>query len=256
VNAYEKDPVTGIVKHLDDQCIGCQYCMLKCPYDVPRYNADRGIVRKCDMCSSRLQAGEAPACVQACPTEAIRIVTVAAERVVDDCQTAALVPGAPDSSYTLPTTRYQRRDTVPANTLPADFHLARPEHPHWPLVIMLVLSQLSVGAFAADFALTRLGAHAGLDVLHPLRSAVAFVVGVLALGSAVLHLGRPTRAWRAFIGVGRSWLSREIIVFGVFAKLAILYASLPWWEGWASRLGLTLPAMVAAPEFAALLGAP
>ena len=36
VLAYEKDPVTGIVRHLDDQCIGCQYCMLKCPYDVPQ----------------------------------------------------------------------------------------------------------------------------------------------------------------------------------------------------------------------------
>ncbi|MCE9525780.1 MAG: hypothetical protein K8R36_06970 [Planctomycetales bacterium] len=38
VNAYVKDPVTGIVKHLDDQCIGCQYCILKCPYDVPKYS--------------------------------------------------------------------------------------------------------------------------------------------------------------------------------------------------------------------------
>ena len=54
VNAYEKDPVTGIVKHLDDQCIGCQYCIFKCPYDVPKYNKKRGIVRKCDMCSDRL----------------------------------------------------------------------------------------------------------------------------------------------------------------------------------------------------------
>ena len=32
VLAYEKDPITGIVRHLDDQCIGCQYCVLKCPY--------------------------------------------------------------------------------------------------------------------------------------------------------------------------------------------------------------------------------
>ena len=36
VDAYEKDPFTGIVKHLDDQCIGCSYCTLMCPYDVPR----------------------------------------------------------------------------------------------------------------------------------------------------------------------------------------------------------------------------
>src|SRR5689334_19721515 len=45
VEAYEKDPASGIVKHLDDQCIGCQYCIFKCPYDVPRYNKSRGIVR-------------------------------------------------------------------------------------------------------------------------------------------------------------------------------------------------------------------
>ncbi|HEX8311473.1 MAG TPA: 4Fe-4S dicluster domain-containing protein, partial [Chthoniobacteraceae bacterium] len=73
VLAYEKDEDTGIVRHLDDQCIGCQYCVLKCPYDVPKYSATRGIVRKCDMCHSRLAADEAPACVQACPTHAISI---------------------------------------------------------------------------------------------------------------------------------------------------------------------------------------
>ncbi len=64
VNAYEKDPATGIVKHLDDQCIGCQYCILKCPYDAPKYNKKLGIVRKCDMCSDRLTSGEAPACAR------------------------------------------------------------------------------------------------------------------------------------------------------------------------------------------------
>lgn len=76
VGAYEKDADTGIVRHLDDQCIGCSYCILKCPYDVPKYSKKRGIVRKCDMCHQRLAEGEAPACVQACPTEAIRIVNV------------------------------------------------------------------------------------------------------------------------------------------------------------------------------------
>src|SRR5262245_64999759 len=64
VKAYEKDPVTGIVKHLDDQCFGCQYCTMACPYDVPKYHPGKGIVRKCDMCSSRLAVGEPPACVR------------------------------------------------------------------------------------------------------------------------------------------------------------------------------------------------
>jgi Fe-S-cluster-containing dehydrogenase component len=62
VDAYEKDPATGIVRHLDDQCFGCQYCTLACPYDVPKYNKAKGIVRKCDLCRGRLAAGEAPAC--------------------------------------------------------------------------------------------------------------------------------------------------------------------------------------------------
>ncbi len=76
VDAYEKDETTGIVKHLDDQCFGCQYCTLACPYDVPKYHSEKGIVRKCDMCSDRLAVGEAPACVQACPHEAIAIKVV------------------------------------------------------------------------------------------------------------------------------------------------------------------------------------
>src|SRR5689334_15755167 len=82
--AYEKDAVTGIVKHLDDQCFGCQYCILACPYEVPKYSAKRGIVRKCDMCSQRLAVGEAPACVQACPHEAIRIAVVKKADVAAD----------------------------------------------------------------------------------------------------------------------------------------------------------------------------
>jgi Fe-S-cluster-containing dehydrogenase component len=72
VQAYEKDETTGVVAHLDDQCIGCRYCELKCPYEVPQYSESLGIVRKCDMCIGRLQEGEAPACVQSCPTKRLK----------------------------------------------------------------------------------------------------------------------------------------------------------------------------------------
>ncbi|HXU82022.1 MAG TPA: 4Fe-4S dicluster domain-containing protein, partial [Polyangia bacterium] len=102
VPAYEKDPITGIVKHLDDQCIGCKYCTLTCPYEVPQYNADKGIVRKCDMCSDRLAEGEAPACVQACPNEAISIRIVDTARMLEDAQSEAFLPGAPSPTITVP----------------------------------------------------------------------------------------------------------------------------------------------------------
>ena len=100
VGAYEKDPVTGIVKHLDDQCIGCQYCIFTCAYEVPQYNAKKGIVRKCDMCSDRLAEGEAPACVQACPTHAIsiKLVDVNEARAVASDLVPKMAPTCPPSS--------------------------------------------------------------------------------------------------------------------------------------------------------------
>ncbi len=114
VKAYEKDPVTGIVKHLDDQCIGCQYCIFMCPYDAPKYNPRRGIVRKCDMCSDRLAHGEAPACVQSCPNEAIRITVIEQAHAVELAQASAFVPGAAAPGDTLPTTSYKSRKRAAA----------------------------------------------------------------------------------------------------------------------------------------------
>jgi len=150
VLAYEKDPLTGIVRHLDDQCIGCQYCILKCPYDVPKYNSRLGIVRKCDMCSSRLEALEAPACAAGCPNQAIRIRVVDKHQVVEENRANLFLPGAPGPDYTLPATNYTHKYSLPRNMIAADVNQIAPEHAHLPLVVMLVLTQLSVGAFVAE----------------------------------------------------------------------------------------------------------
>ena len=222
VLAYEKDPRTGIVRHLDDQCIGCQYCILKCPYDVPKYSRKRGIVRKCDMCAGRLAAGEAPACAQACPNGAIRITLVNQAVVLAEAREGIFLPGTPDPMYTQPTTRYQTRRRLPANLAPADAHTLRPAHSHPSLVAMLVLTQLSVGAFCLETLLRTLFPANLMMHLSGLHSLVALAVGLLALGTSTLHLGRPLVAWRAVLGLRTSWLSREIVVFGLFAGLAML----------------------------------
>lgn len=225
VNAYEKDLITGIVKHLDDQCFGCQYCTMACPYDVPKYHAGKGIVRKCDMCSSRLAAGEPPACVQSCPHQAITIRVVDVAQVVEDAETSIFLPAAPDPQITLPTTTYKSRRPFPRNLLPADYYRVNPQHAHWPLVVMLVLTQLSVGAFSVGLILEQAQAGAMQSALRSLHACNALVFGLLALAASLFHLGRPHLAFRAVLGLRHSWLSREIIAFGAFAFLACFYAA-------------------------------
>ena len=72
------------------------------------------------------------------------------------------------------------------------------------------------------------------------RHAVRRVFGLLALAVSVLHLGRPRYAYRAVLGLRHSWLSREILAFGAFAGLAMLYAVWSWPGAavWLERWGL------------------
>ncbi len=72
VTAMIKDPVTGIVSHDADRCIGCRYCVFACPFMVPKYEYDNpfGKIQKCQLCNHLLAKGELPGCVEACPTGA------------------------------------------------------------------------------------------------------------------------------------------------------------------------------------------
>ena len=228
VDAYEKDAATGIVRHLDDQCFGCQYCTLACPYDVPKYQPGKGIVRKCDMCADRLAEGEAPACVQSCPHEAISIKVVDVEQVRENAEVDPFLPGAPEPHITYPTTTFKTDRVYPKNTLPADYFAINPQHPHWPLIVMLVLTQLSVGAFAAGQWLGLRLESSLLDALQPVQAALGLILGLLALGASTLHLGRPQYAFRAILGLRHSWLSREIVAFGLFAGAASVYSFAVW----------------------------
>ena len=61
----------GIVDFNQDKCIGCQYCVTGCPFDIPRFDKETKKVYKCNMCVDRVEAGLEPACVKTCPTHAI-----------------------------------------------------------------------------------------------------------------------------------------------------------------------------------------
>lgn len=234
VLAYDKDPVTGIVRHLDDQCIGCRYCVMTCPYEVPRFSRRLGIVRKCDLCHGRLAAGEAPACAQACPNEAIRITLARAEDIrarhlpgppaPGTPARHTFLPSSPDPLLTLPSTRFVSLRVADRPMRAVDQDQARPAESHLPLVTMLVLTQAAAGALLVPpLAVTQ-----ATPALRGLATG-ALLVG---LAASVLHLGQPLRAWRVFLGWRQSWLSREALLLGGFAVAAIA----------ATLLALVMPA--------------
>ncbi|MBE0558554.1 MAG: 4Fe-4S dicluster domain-containing protein, partial [Proteobacteria bacterium] len=63
----------GPVIWREDKCMGCRFCMISCPFDIPRFEYDSPVpkIQKCNFCWDRLQKGGRPACVEACPVEAL-----------------------------------------------------------------------------------------------------------------------------------------------------------------------------------------
>jgi molybdopterin-containing oxidoreductase family iron-sulfur binding subunit len=115
-NAVDVDPETGLVGQMPERCLGCRYCMAACPYHARYFNwwdpawpqgmektlnpdvapRMRGVVEKCNFCHGRLHAAKAraaaagkreidpadyvPACVEACPAQAITFGDLADEK--------------------------------------------------------------------------------------------------------------------------------------------------------------------------------
>jgi DMSO reductase anchor subunit len=168
------------------------------------------------MCHNRLTSGLEPACVNACPENAIQI------EIVDQLEwrsdyAAANAPGMPNAGHTISTTRITLPQDAIASLERVDIETIRPEHPHWSLVWMTSLIQLSAGTLAVAL----LSGHAG-----PIALTLILVLTAFTLNISVLHLGRPAYAWRALKMWRRSWLSREVLLFGLFfATLSALTVS-------------------------------
>jgi formate dehydrogenase iron-sulfur subunit len=64
---------SGPVIWRGNKCMGCRFCMVSCPFDVPKFEYDswNPKIQKCTMCHERLADGKIPACVEACPTDAL-----------------------------------------------------------------------------------------------------------------------------------------------------------------------------------------
>jgi formate dehydrogenase iron-sulfur subunit len=113
----------------------------------------------------------------------------------------------------------QPLETVAAS----DFDL-RPEDPHWPLVVLTLLTQVALGA--------------SLTASSPGERAAAAGLAGAGLAAAFLHLGRPWHAWKALRNLRRSWLSREALLLGLFGTLAVPAVVVPALVPVAALLGV------------------
>jgi Fe-S-cluster-containing dehydrogenase component len=92
VGAIEKHE-NGSVVWNSDKCIGCRYCMVACPFQVPAFEYHKAIqpdIKKCDFCFDRTQEGKLPACVEICPMEVMtygkryELIDLAHKRIDDN----------------------------------------------------------------------------------------------------------------------------------------------------------------------------
>jgi len=219
----------GIVWHDDPSCIGCQYCTWNCPYEVPTFNKERGIVTKCHMCADKLEEGQSPACVQACPSNAIEIETFNVKQWLDeDMAKEGVAPHLADIDICKPTTRYTLPELKEGEEIRVyDEHLLKPAHSEIPLVFMTVLTQISLGAFLALF-LGQVLFTLGFNLPEPtvIMALLAAVPAAIGLPLSALHLGRPGMAMMAMKNWRTSWLSREAIALGAFSALSFLVVGL------------------------------
>lgn len=92
VAALEKTDIGPVIYH-EDRCIGCRYCIMACPFEIPRYEwtSVQPRVQKCIMCyDKRVSKGRQPACTEVCPAKATlfgnrkELITIAQQRISDN----------------------------------------------------------------------------------------------------------------------------------------------------------------------------
>ena len=224
----------GVVYIDESKCMGCGYCSWACPYSAPRYSPELRHMTKCNFCYDNLDAGLPPACVAACPMRVLELVEIGEQGVENSIQLPDtsrklwLLPGS-EHPFPLP----ERSRTEP--------HLALNPHAgmenglektisNWgeiknskgkseiPLVLFTLLGQMAAGT--AIFSL--FSGPLSLSLLVSL----GVLIGISGLIS-VLHLGTPLNAWRAVLHLNKSWLSREILMFGFFGFSWLIALLLP-----------------------------
>lgn len=216
--AYSIDPQTKAVIHNPDLCIGCKYCTWACPFDAPKYNEETRLIEKCNFCNHRLKEGQIPACALNCPTGALSFGKIDEEPNPNalGLSTRQVFPKlkvlGTDVSNSVPEMDVCAVDCQQSSSIEEYNLLANiPSRTmnwlaEWPLAVFT-----SIGAFIVGWLWATL-----FTPSIELSPWVFAGLGAVAVLLSTLHLGRPLRAYMSILNIKTSWLSREILTFGIF----------------------------------------
>ena len=222
----------GIVYIDSSKCMGCGYCAWACPYGVPQYNSQQGQMAKCNFCFDNIDAGIPPSCVAACPMRVLDFVSLTPTPLPEgEGQGVRAFWELPATEHPFPLPNISRTEphlavkphgamNNPLEKKIANREEIKPEKQKSenPLILFTLLVQMAAGM--AVFAL-----FSGPLTIPML----AMLGGLMGMGGLVslLHLGRPLNAWRALSHLKKSWLSREILMFGLFGASWLISLVMP-----------------------------
>lgn len=243
----------GIVSIDPLKCMGCGYCAWACPYNAPRYNPTQGQMTKCNFCADNLDAGLPPACVVACPQQALGYEKIDGERAVPNENHWLDLWKTPASAHPFPLPTHSRTrphlaiTPTPAMTSPTETRSYNQEElkptnikSELPLVSFTLLIQMAVGGFWSLLSWSLLTPNSIDGKLTFTSTLISILLATLGLASAFLHLGKPQNAWRSVQHWKKSWLSREIlftasfVIFGLVTahQSGIAYREIPMLYSW------------------------
>jgi Fe-S-cluster-containing dehydrogenase component/DMSO reductase anchor subunit len=219
--AYSFHPTTGAVIHNPDACLGCRYCTWACPFGAPQYSKEEGIVEKCHFCYHRLEQGQFPACANNCPTGALGFgkIEEKAQPEAFGLSRRAIYPRisilnsevinhTPEVDPSA--SGIEGGFTSKGNLQNAQQHNGIKEE--WPLALFTFISSFLSG-YIISFTV-------GNNFKFPVWLFAALAFSALLLST--LHLGKPFRSYLSIKNLKQSWLSREILLFGLFASTSFV----------------------------------
>jgi len=212
-SSYHREQLTGAIVIDESKCIGCKYCQWNCPYDAPQFDLEKRIIGKCNLCFSGVIKGGLPACTTACPTGALNYGELS-EPVCKNIFT-----WFPDKNLNPAIEFKGNRNNIPLRIIPENiFDSAQPGSSvkkrngitgNYSLVAFSFLTTLSVAMIISSL----------ITGIFPDRILLLFLIAMAGFMS-LFHLGKKLRAWRAFVNLKKSPLSREVTMFILFSLVS------------------------------------